>query len=161
MATGGAPGLTGAGSSAGAGDPVFGFGGITPHELTEPNGLSIVGYASDDDKVKEFVDNLRASNTFVDVFYDKAFLAAVSDAELSTAKTTSPVGKKSAAATGAQGSEGSGGEGLNFGGNMANMANLAGISGPSTGGDVGTGKDVFQFHIDVQIVGKPIKRETD
>ncbi len=138
-------------------DPVWGFGGITPHELTEPNGLSIVGYASDDDKVKEFVDNLRASNTFVDVFYDKAFLAAVSDAELGKAKTTSPVGKKSAAATGAQGSAGSGGGGLSFG----NLANMAGTSGPSTGGDVGTGKDVFQFHIDVQIVGKPIKRETD
>ncbi len=136
---------------------MWGFGGITPHELTEPNGLSIVGYASDDDKVKEFVDNLRASNTFVDVFYDKAFLAAVSDAELSKAKTTSPVGKKSAAATGARRSAGAGGEGLNFG----DLANLAGTSGPSTGGDVGTGKDVFQFHIDVQIVGKPIKRETD
>ncbi len=157
-ASGSVPG--GARPGGGASDPVWGFGGITPHELTEPNGLSIVGYASDDDKVKEFVDNLRASNTFVDVFYDKAFLAAVSDAELSTAKTTSPVGNKSAAATGAQGSAGSGEGEIGFG-NMANMANLAGTSGPSTGGDVGTGKDVFQFHIDVQIVGKPIKRETD
>jgi len=157
---GGIAGGGGGRSSGASGDVIWGFGGIVPHELVDPNGLSIVGYASDLDRVNEFVENLKASKLFVDVFYDKKYLASVSDAVLTKAKTLSPVGSKrqsTAAPAGRGGDTSGGGLGSGFGAIASNAG--AGPSGPDD--NQGTGIEIYQFHVDVQFVGKPIKRETD
>ncbi len=163
-----ASGLSGATSGSrsagkgGSGDPIWGFGGTVPHTISEPNGLSIVGYASDYEKAQEFVENLRANKLFVDVFFDKKDFAPVSDGLLTKARTTSPVGTRSSADSNKANKKKSGGGGGLGGGGLSEGL---GQAAPTTSGagttDMGTGIDVFQFHVDVQFVGNPIKRETD
>jgi type IV pilus assembly protein PilM len=149
--------------ASGSGDTVWGYGGSAAHDIVDPNGLSIVGYASDQKKVEEFVENLKASKLFIDVFSDEKYLDLVSDAELSSANTTSPAGNKRSMLADKKKrnkDEGGGGFGASIG---ANAAGVGGGGGGSSSAveDLGTGIEVFQFHIDVQFVGRPIKRETD
>jgi type IV pilus assembly protein PilM len=151
------------GAPAGGGGPIWGFGGVNPHKLVEPNGLSIIGYASGLDRAKEFVENLKANKLFVDVYFDEKFFATVSDGELTRAKTTSPVGGRSTGdAAGARktGSESGFGGGGGIAINIDVDINAAGQTGSETT-NAGTGIDIYQFHVDVQFVGKPIKREAD
>jgi hypothetical protein len=134
---------------------VRGFSGIRPHDIVEPNGLAIIGYANNVDTVREFAENLKKSGLFVDVYVDDEYFDVVSDAQLENARTTSPI---SGRRRGAQAS--SGGDESGRGG-----AALAGIAAPSarTPGRAGaeeTGNEVFVFHVDVQIVGKPINRKS-
>ncbi len=153
---------SGRSAASGAGDTIWGYGGSAPHDIVDPNGLSIVGYASDQKKVEEFVENLKASKLFVDVFFNKEYLDLVSDAELSSANTTSPSGSKRSmlADKKKKDKDGGGGFGASIGANAASSGGGGGGSSSAVE-DLGTGIEVFQFNIDVQFVGRPIKRETD
>lgn len=144
----------GGGGGGGAGGPVRGFPGVNPHLLVEPNGLAIVGYASNIEAAVEFATNLKNTGKFVDVWLDEQYFDVVPEDELGKARTTSPAGGRSTA-------ERSGGRGGGQG-QTAGFESLAGLSAPSVsraptnvGPGVSTGVELFVFHIDVQIIGKP------
>jgi hypothetical protein len=114
------------------------------------------------DTAKEFVENLRASKAFVDVYFDEKFFASTPDGEMARAKTSTPVTARTVERT-ASAKRSSGG-GLSGGGlGSGGMQGLSSVGSSQAGAAAagGTGIDVFQFHVDVQVVGKPIKREAD
>jgi hypothetical protein len=141
------------GGGGGPTGPVRGFPGVNPHLMIEPNGLAIVGYASSIDAAVEFATNLKNTGMFVDVWLDEQYFDVVPEEDLARARTTSPVGGRST-------TERSAGRGS--GSQTTGFEQLANIGAPSisraptsAGPGGGTGVELYLFHIDVQIMGKP------
>ena len=57
-------------------------------EIVEPNGISIQGYTESPEAFKEFVQNLKLSNKFIEVYYSEADLIEVPEAEMYQAPVT-------------------------------------------------------------------------
>lgn len=158
---GGLPAGGGGGGGGGsASAEVEGFPGVTPHNVIEPNGFSIVGYATDENKVREFVTNLENSGRFLakGVHNDRKFLARKPDSELQDAQVSPPRRGGPAASS----REGGGG------GIASGLQNLVGAGGGSlrrsSGAQnqyAGTGEQVVIFHVDVQFMGKPVNLSKD
>lgn len=153
-AQGGPVGGGGGGGRGGSGPQINTFGGTGPHQVVDPNGIAIVGYASSEQKVKEFVENLKSNPLFVDVYLNVRYLTPVEDSALDSAKTVVPGASRSS----------SGGRESGSGGRGAGLSSLIGAA-PTTSSQSNvpssTGEMVVQFHVDVQFVGKPVTREAD
>jgi hypothetical protein len=130
-------------------------------EVTEPNGLSIQGYTETPAAFKEFVDNLKASNEFVEVYYSEADLVEVPESELWQAptagvSTAGPMGggARSSGSRGRNRDDDDGG-GFGFGRSAAPQP----LYGPAGAVDAG-GKRVLRFRLDVQFQGDVVPQPT-
>lgn len=156
----------GGGGGGGGGGDVTGFPGVGPQKLVEPNGLSLVGYASDMNRINEFKENLEKSGVFIPkgVYLDEEFLDTAPESDLQDARTVKARSGSSASSRSTSSST-SGGGGLNFGALQSFAGSGGGGSrarrGPQAQAEVGAGEQIFQFHIDVQFIGRPIKMYND
>jgi type IV pilus assembly protein PilM len=139
-------------SDGGAAGDVRGFPGVRPTAMVEPNGIAIVGYASSIEATREFVTNLKNSGKFVDVWLDEQNLDLKPDSVLGSANTASPVGGRSQSQAGG-GARGAGAD--SDSGGFGRLDNLGTVATPGNVRSAGTGAEVYVFHIDVQIMGKP------
>ena len=155
---------------------MIGFPGLGPSNVVEPNGFTIYGYAKDINTVKEFVENLKERDEFIEggVYWDKAFSNSVPDIELDQARyggaTTGNSTSTRAGSRGGRGGGRGGGIGPSFGGGgpggPGGFGGPGGLAARFGGGGMGSrsqprgtaawaGEQVTTFHIDLQFLGDP------
>lgn len=160
----------------GAMGPMGGMGGMGAGQqpeappIVEPNGIAIQGYTESPEAFKEFVDNLKLSNKFIEVYYSEADLVEVSEYEMYQAPVIAQsVGGGFSAMGDDDGRPGRGRGGF-AGGGLAMGGIGGGIGGgfggaprgnPYAGGNVPQGgKQILRFRVDAQFQGDPVPQPT-
>ena len=132
----------------GPGSPGATAEGPTAPEIHEPNGISIQGYTESPKAFKEFVDNLKASELFTEVYYSEADLVEVPEYEMYQAPVTA-AGGGGMPSSGRRGGEERGFSGLSSVG--------VGTGGTAYSGALPPGvKEGLRFRVDAQFQGNVV-----
>lgn len=122
---------------------------VRPPEV--PNGITIYGYAEDDSTVTEYVERLKATGAFVEVYWDPRSTDYVDLSELESATIKSTGGAEVSSDAGGGDDDDEGGIQMGLPGFTPNVSGAGQTSGP-------TGVQVVTFELNLQFSGEPIDR---